>query len=129
MNAHTPRAFDGPVGDLLLVTAPLLRVMRGERRENFRRAWINVALGMASTVMDIDEGRLPDSPRNAARALLRAVLELCDRLGIEGPELVGDFNQRRERGEYARPGNPEESMERCHALLAVLYARRMGGET
>lgn len=123
MNAA--RAFDGPVGDLLLTVHPLLRVLHGDKRARLQRAFINTVFDMATRALETEQHRLPANPRDAALALHRAVLELCLRAGIGGVELVDAYNSHRETIPAAHAENVDESIERCLALLSLFHARRI----
>jgi hypothetical protein len=110
--------------DLLLVLPPLLRILRGDKRDRLCRAFGAVALQYGSDIMDIDEGRLPANPRDAALSLHRAVLDLCARAGVSRVELTTDYNEHGETGTFAN-GGAGEAAERVLALLAVFHARQL----
>jgi|GEM_PF-6983468 len=116
------------LSDLLFALVPLLNVLRGDKRAFLQRAFINGALNLGSSVMEIDEGALPTNPRDAALALHRATLDLCMRAGVGRPELVEHFNDHGESATFLN-GGANEAAERCLALLAIFHARRIVGVT
>jgi hypothetical protein len=115
------RAFDGPVGDLLLTVHPLLHVLRGDTRARLQHAFIATVFDMASRALKTDEGSLPPNPQAAARALHRAVLELCIRAGVPRIELVENYNEHLVE-QHADIG---DAIERCLALLSLFHARNI----
>ena len=112
------RAFDGPVGDLLLTLHPLLHVLRGDKRARLQLAFINTVFDMASRALSCELAQLPPNPQAAARALHRATLELCIRAGVPRVELVENYNDLLEQ--HIDVG---EAIERCLALLSLFHAR------
>lgn len=110
--------------DLLLTMVPFLNILRGERRENLHRAFVNGALFIGSNAMDIDEGRLPTTAREAALELHRAALDLAQRAGVSRVELTEDYNAHGEAGTFA-PGGMKDAADRCLALIAVFHARAL----
>jgi hypothetical protein len=123
MNAG--RAFDGPTGDLLLTLQPLLRVLHGDKRARLQRAFINTVYDMAARALNVEHARLPPDPVKAAKALHRAVLELCARAGVPSIELVEGYNDHARTMPAQHAENVEEAIERCLALLSVFHARRI----
>jgi hypothetical protein len=122
---NAERAFDSNTGDLLLTLAPLMHVLRGDKRARLQRAFINVVFDMASRALDVDPSRLPPNAPTAARALHRACIELCVRAGIPRAELVADYNDHAETGGAERSPDVEDAIERCLALLSLFHARRL----
>jgi hypothetical protein len=114
------RAFDGPVGDLLLTIQPLLHVLHGEKRARLQLAFINTVFDMASRALNCDPAQLPPNPQAAALALHRAVIELCLRAGVQRIELVENYN---DHDVVQHAPNIAESIERCLALLSLFHAR------
>jgi hypothetical protein len=119
------RAFDSAVGDLLLTVTPLLRILHGDKREKLQRAFINTVYDMASRALDRDVSHLPHNAHAAARALHRAVLELCARAGVGRIELSEAYNAHGEEIGPQCAENVDESIEQCLALLSVFHARRI----
>lgn len=114
------RAFDGPVGDLLLTIQPLLHVLHGDKRARLQLAFINTVFDMASRALNCDPAQLPPNPRAAALALHRAVVELCLSAGVQSIEIVENYN---DRDIIPHEPNVAESIERCLALLSLFHAR------
>jgi hypothetical protein len=75
---------------------------------------------MTARALDVDQAHLPHNPQAAARALHRAVIELCIRAGVPPVELVENYNDRDLIPQNADVGN---SIERCLALLSLFHAR------
>ena len=122
MSAAAPKIFDSAAGDLLLTVAPLLHVLRGDKRARLQRAFINTVLDMASRTLKVDPAALPATPHLAAKNLHSAVIELCLCAGVSRVDLVENFNDRT-TPQFA--GDLSESIERCLALLSVFHARRI----
>jgi hypothetical protein len=97
--------------ELLLVTAPLLKLMRGARGVNFRRAWLAAAHGDAPVV--------PSSAPSPALAVFDAALDLCAAAGIARIELIERFNDRGEEG-MAKP-DFAEALESLFKAALELY--------
>lgn len=114
-----------PTVSLLLSAYPLIRLLRGEKKDHFRRAWIACALQQASAFMGCEEGRLPVHPRAALLALHEAVLQLGEMHGITRRDFVEKFNEHAESGEFSKPEDADEAIRRCVALLSMLCARRL----
>lgn len=119
MNAAA-RAFDGPVGDLLLTVHPLLHVLRGDKRARLQLAFINTVFDMASRALKLDPAQLPPNAPAAAHALHRAVIELCLVAGVPRVDLVENYNDH-----TVIQGDPDigQAIERCLALLSLFHAR------
>ena len=100
MNARS--VFSSAESELLLTTLPLFRLLRGQKREHLRNAWIAVAL-----------------------ALHRASMELAEECGISRAELADHFNARGEAGEFGVVAGIDGHIERMFALVSVLAARRL----
>jgi hypothetical protein len=110
--------------DVMLTSAPLLKALHGEKRAAFHRAFTGFAIAYGSHVMNEEEGRLPRTDLEAARALHRAVLDLCSRAGLSRRDLTEDYNDHGESGAFAN-GGVGEAAERTLALLSIFHARRL----
>lgn len=109
--------------DFLIAAHPLLRFVRGEKKDFLRRAWIAAALEQAGIAMNKDIAALPTSPRAALLALHRAVLELGVAAGVERMEFVQHFNDHGEAGGTAC--TPDEAIEAARGLFLTLLARKL----
>jgi hypothetical protein len=108
--------------DLALTVAPLLDILTGDKRERLRRAFVGSANHLGILIMN--EGRLPLNAKEAALALHRACLDLALRAGVSRIELTTDYNDHGEHGTFLN-GGVGDAAERCLALLAIFYARRL----
>jgi hypothetical protein len=125
MNAPLNHRLGGDL-ELLFTIQPLLNILRGDKRERLHRAFVDVALGLATTVFEKDETALPASPREALLALHKTTLDLCARGGVARVELTSAYNEHGESGTFEN-GGIAEAAERALALLALFHARRLQG--
>lgn len=113
---------------LLFATFPLLRIVRGDRRDFLRRAWLANALPRSTGFSHMPEGRTPSNPRDAALCLFDAVVQVARTNGIDGPDLAAHFNRTRESGSLNSLVKADDALEHAIAALMVLVARRLQAE-
>ncbi len=107
---------DPAVENLLLATS-YLRRDRSQLALRAKRAWIDVALHL-----DVVRGKpTPD----AARALFKKAIELCEAAGINTVDLVEVFNDRQESGERAAPPQFDQLLDDMAGALLALMMQRM----
>lgn len=117
-----------PAMEMLLITYPLTRILRGAKKETFMRAWARMALAEARQVLNRQETELPTDPRAVLLSLHAAVLEMGDALDIDRIEFAAQFNARAEDFERGVPAGLSAATERCMATLALFCARRLERE-
>jgi hypothetical protein len=110
---------------LLFATMPLLRILRGDKREYLRRAWIANALHHTTGFAPMPEGRLPTDPREAALTFFSAAIQVARTAGIDGPDLVNHFNNLKEGGAFNSLVKSDDALEHAVAALMVLVAAKM----
>jgi hypothetical protein len=117
--------FGGAVGELLMMTFALVKEAKGEKRNALRSAWMRAANGEAMHILNIDEGRLPRSPRAAAEALMRNCIEIAKGCGLDSGDLQDFFNECADSGQLGRAANLDDAITRGFALMCVLGAERI----
>lgn len=114
------------VVELLLLTKPLIaQTARGDKREKLQRTWINAFNHEAAQMLDLDTGRLPQSPRAAIEALMRLVMQLGKADGMTCPELRDFTDGVLDGADLIDLPDVEHGVRRGIALLGVLAARDM----
>jgi hypothetical protein len=115
--------------ELMLRVKPLIdQLAKGDKRAALQRAWINCVRDEAAAMLDQDVGRLPTNMREAARALMRACIQLASRAGLDGVELCDFFTETADSGAVAPPVDADEAIRRCYALLGVIQAHDMAAD-
>ena len=117
-------ALSSPFTELLLVSASVIRVTGGQKRRRLQRAWINAANNIAAQALGADVHDLPQDPRAAAMACVRASMHLAAACGVSRLDLVEFFNLAGESGEFTKPDGTDYSIERLFAFVLAMAAQR-----
>src|SRR4051812_18006929 len=112
--------------ELLLLSRGLIDQARGEKKEALQRAWINAFNHEAAEMLEVDQGRLPQSPRAAIEALMRLAVQMARGDGMSGADLAQFFNDAVDGGALLDRPDPDAAVRPGFALLGVLAAHRLG---